>query len=60
MIISSLLPCPYAAYMYCSEVTRWLGYGNKTGKYVDTCGTKCPCACGYGLGSDGIWFPGMK
>ena len=36
VIISSLLPCPHAAYVYCSEVMRWLGYGNRTGRYVDT------------------------
>ena len=28
-------------------------------KYVDTCGIKCPCACGCGLVSACTWFPGM-
>ena len=58
-VIASFLHSPYVAYVYCSEVMGWFGYGNKTGKYVDTCSIKCSCACGYGLGSAGIWFPCM-
>ena len=60
VVISFLLPCPYAVYMYCSKVMRWLGYGNKTGRYVDACGMRCPDACWYGLGSIDIWYPGMR
>ena len=51
MIVSSLLPCLYAVQVYCNEVMRLLGYGSKTGRYVDTCGRKCPCVSRYGLGS---------
>ena len=47
-------------YVYCSEVMRWLGYGKKTGRYVNTCSMKCPGVCGYGLGSAGTWYPGMR
>ena len=51
---------PYVAYVYWNEVMRWLGYGNKTGRYVDTCsmrwglaGASNRCLC------VGCWYDGV-
>ena len=39
-VAASFLPGSHVVYVYCSEVMRWLRYGSKTGRYIDTCGIK--------------------